>query len=107
MRMAVLAALVLLVVAGCGAAPAGRAQELNGTWNSDRATYTFNMNNMTFRQVAAGLDTTARIEIVSQAGNEVVLRNDTGNLLTAIFQDDGTVSLAQLNQVPVILKRAP
>lgn len=100
---------LLLVLVACGGTPESEnLAKLNGTWNSDLATYTFNTADMTMTRIALGQETSGPITVVRAAGNSLVLTSEggSGKPLTATFQEDGKLLLGQEGAIPLVLTKA-
>lgn len=98
---------VLLVIGGCSHRSALH-DRLNGTWQNDIFTATFDFPGQTYSGVAMGREFSEKLDLISEKGNVVVFRGATQTFVCQ-FQEDGTIMLTKEGEdggIPFILKRS-
>ncbi len=77
-------------------------EKLNGTWQSDIMTVTFDFNGGTYSGVAMGEEFSKKLTLVSEEANIVVFKSDDAKVVCQ-FQNDGSIMLTKEGGIPVTL----
>jgi hypothetical protein len=96
---------LLLTLTGCGnSAKASLHETLNGSWENDIMTVTFDFDKGTYSGVALGQTFSTKLSLVSEEANLVVFKSNE-NKIVCQFQNNGSIMLTKEGGIPIILNR--
>lgn len=97
--------LLLLTLTGCSNSAKDSIHEtLNGNWENNIMTVTFDFDKGTYSGAAMGQTFTTELSLVSEEANLVVFKSNE-NKIVCQFQDDGSIMLTKEGGIPIILNR--
>jgi len=79
-------------------------ERLNGTWQNDIMTVTFDFENWIYSGVILGQEFSRKLTLVSAKANIVTFRSDDTKIICQ-FQEDGRIMLTKDGGIPVLLRK--